>query len=68
MDKNWVKIFSTSESYKAEILKGLLLENSIEAVIINKKDSAYLFGELELYVRVDNLLKAKRIITTHNEK
>lgn len=68
MDKNWVKIFSTSESYKAEILKGLLLENNIETVIINKKDSAYLFGELELYVRVDNVLKAKRIITTHNEK
>lgn len=67
MDKNWVKIFSTSESYKAEILKGLLLENNIEAIIINKKDSAYLFGELELYVRVDNVLKAKRIITTHNE-
>jgi len=68
MDKNWVKIFSTSESYKAEILKGLLLENNIEAVIINKKDSAYLFGELELYVRVDDVLKAKRILTTHNEK
>ena len=68
MDKNWVKIFSTSESYKAEIHKGLLLENDIEAVIINKKDSAYLFGELELYVHVDNVLKAKRIITTHNEK
>ncbi|MCD4790305.1 MAG: DUF2007 domain-containing protein [Bacteroidales bacterium] len=68
MDKNWVKIFSTSENYKAEILKGLLLENNIEAVIINKKDSAYLFGELELYVRMDNVLKAKRIITTHNEK
>ena len=67
MDKNWVKIFSTGVTYKAEHLKGLLLENDIEAVIINKKDSAYLFGELELYVYADEAVKAKHIITTHEE-
>jgi len=68
MDKDWVKIKSTANSYEAEIMKGLLQENNIEAVIINKQDSAYLFGELELYVHMDQVLRAKRILTLHNDK
>ncbi len=68
MDKNWIKIYSTGVSYKAELLKGLLLENEIEAVIINKKDSAYLFGELELYVQLDDVIKAKHILNAFDEQ
>jgi len=68
MDTNWAKIFSTETQYKAELLKGLLEENDIEAIVINKKDSAYLFGELELFVHIDDVLQAKHIITTFNEK
>lgn len=64
MDKNWVKIYSTSANYKAELLKGLLMENGINAIIVNKKDSSYLFGELELYVMSDDAIQAKHIITT----
>ena len=67
MDKNWVKIYSTDVNYKAELLRGLLFENNIEAVIINKKDSSYLFGELELYVSTDDVIKAKHIITTQDQ-
>ena len=67
MDKNWTKIYATGVPYKAELLKGLLIENDIEAIIMNKQDSAYLFGELELYVEAENAIKAKHIITTHEE-
>jgi len=67
MDKNWTKIYSTGVAYKAELLKGLLFENDIEAIIVNKQDSAYLFGELELYVSAEEAVKAKHIITTHEE-
>ncbi len=67
MDKNWIKIYSTGVNYKAELLKGLLIENEIEAIIINKKDSIYLFGELELYVHIDDVIKAKHILTSQNE-
>jgi hypothetical protein len=67
MNKDWVKIFSTDVNYKAELIKGLLVENGIEAVVINKKDSSYHFGELEIYVNADDVLKAKHILTTHNE-
>ena len=64
MNKDWIKIYSTGVAYKAEILKGLLIENNVDAVIINKKDSSYGFGELELYVSADDVVKAKHIITT----
>ena len=67
MDKDWIKIYSSGESYKAELLKGLLFENNIEAVIINKQDSSYLFGELEIYVIADDVIKAKHILTTQDK-
>ena len=67
MEKNWTKIYSTVKMYQAELLKGMLEENNIEAVIINKQDSAYLFGELELYVDADDVMVATRIINNQNE-
>jgi hypothetical protein len=67
MDKNWVKIISTKDAYKAEIYKGLLEENEIDVVLMNKQDSAYLFGEIDIYVIAEHVIKAKHIITLHNE-
>ena len=64
VDKNWVKIYTTAANYKAELLKGLLMENGINAIIVNKQDSSYLFGELELYVMPNDAIQAKHIITT----
>jgi hypothetical protein len=68
LEKNWVKIYSTTAHYNAELIKGLLLENGIESVIINKQDSSYLFGELELYVNSDDAIQAKHIITTQEQE
>ncbi|MCB2221204.1 MAG: DUF2007 domain-containing protein [Bacteroidetes bacterium] len=67
MDGNWVKIYTTTEGYKAEIIKGMLLQHGIESIIINKKDSAYLFGELELYVSSDFAIKANRLVNEQKE-
>ena len=67
MDSNWAIIFSTGLPYKIEILKGILEENDIDSVIINKQDSSYHFGELELYVKAEDVVKAKRIISAHDE-
>jgi len=62
MENDWQKVFSTPKGYLAEIIKGVLIENGIESIIINKQDSAYLLGEVEVYTRKDNLLKAINII------
>jgi len=68
LEKNWIKIYSTSANYKAELIKGLLFENGIQAVVINKKDSSYLFGELEIYVMPDDVLQAKHIISSQEQQ
>lgn len=63
MEGKWVKVYSTKYLYRAEIAKGILEENSIPSVIINKQDSAYLvFGEIELYVFQIDALKATHLI------
>ena len=63
MEKDWVKIYSTGQEYLAGILKDMLMEHNIEAVVMNKQDSSYLsFGDIELYVKSENAIKAKYLI------
>lgn len=62
-EQNWTKVYSTPDEYEAEILKAVLAENEIGAVTLNKKDSAYLIGEIELYVLTENVIQAKQVIT-----
>ncbi len=63
MDDQWEKIFSSPKLYRAEMLKSLLEEEEIASVIINKQDSSYMvFGEIELYVKRDDILQANLIV------
>ncbi len=62
MKEDWQKVYSSSQEHRIEIVKAVLLDQDIPSVVINKKDSAYLFGELELYVHADKVLRAKQII------
>lgn len=66
MEKDWVLIFETNKDFEAEMVKGMLEENNISVFVINKKDSAYLFGNIELYVLPDNLVEAKTFIKDFN--
>lgn len=64
-----MKITSSKQAYQIELLKGMLEENNIISVSINKKDSSYLaFGEIELFVDSKDLLQAKNLIKTQNER
>lgn len=48
---SWFKLYSTRNYAEASIIKGMLEENSIEVIIMNKLDSSYLsFGDIEVYV------------------
>ena len=63
MEKGWVNVFSTDQRHLAEIAKELLSENQIESVLVDKRDSTYItVGEIELYVRDLNVMKAKFIL------
>ncbi len=62
MEKDWIQIYSTDKMFQAEILKQVLADHEIEAVIINKMDSSYKsFGEIEIYVKNDHVIKAKML-------
>lgn len=62
MEKNWVSIFSTDQPYLADIARLVLDENNISSIIMNKKDSFYKIGEVDLYVNRDQALRAKNLI------
>jgi hypothetical protein len=62
MNENWQVVYSTQHEYKVEIVKAVLEDNGIKCFSLSKKDSAYLFGEIELYVGYDNILRARQII------
>ncbi|MEO5570268.1 MAG: DUF2007 domain-containing protein [Bacteroidia bacterium] len=66
MDSDWVKIYSSTEIHKIEILKAVLEDNGIKSFEINKKDSSYIsLGEIELYVSAENEIFSKVIINTN---
>jgi hypothetical protein len=62
MEKGWVQIYATDKMFQAELFKQVLTDHDIEAVIINKMDSSYKsFGEIEVYVKNDNAIRAKML-------
>ena len=62
MQGNWQKVYTTDLQYRAEIVKAILAEHQINAVIIDKKDSAYQLGPVEVYVEPEHVLSAIKII------
>ena len=60
--ENWICVYTTDQVHKAETMKELLSEENIEAVVVNKKDSMYLFGELELFVQPEDENMATELI------
>ena len=67
MEKGWVLAYTSNEMYLAELFKRVLGDHDIEAVIINKMDTVYrTFGDIEIYVRQDQILKAKKLAEEFN--
>jgi len=60
---NWQKVFESSTPIRAEIVKGVLEEKGITAVIINKKDPVYkIHGNIEVMVLKEEAQKALNIV------
>ena len=64
--ENWVVVYKLPTHFgsRAEIVKGILSEGGIEAVIVNKKDSMVHMsgGEIEVQVPRNKVLSAIKII------
>jgi hypothetical protein len=51
--QQWTVIYRVTSLPEASIIKGMLEENQVPVVVVNKQDSSYLnFGEIELHVPV----------------
>ncbi len=68
MEQNWTKIWTYSNVLHAEMGKQLLEANEIPAVVLNKQDSSYKFGPIELYVAKETRDRALAILTNPNQE
>jgi len=66
MKDNWIKIYADTLLYKVKIVQAILEEQDIEAVVINKQDYSYGFGEIELWTNQENTVLATKIVNEIN--
>lgn len=62
MASEQVHIYSVETLYLADLVRQMLVQYNIPSFIINKQDSFYKFGEIELYVNRDHVIRAKKLI------
>lgn len=59
----WICVYSSTFLHNVELIKHLLAESEVGAVVLNQKDSFYpVIGQIELYVQQDDVIRAKKII------
>ena len=59
---NWKKINAYTRFDQALLRKDLLIKNDIEAFIIDKQDSAFLLGDVNVYVKEEDFDNATELI------
>ncbi|WP_226390022.1 putative signal transducing protein [Penaeicola halotolerans] len=59
---NWQSVFTSPSSVHAEIVKGVLESHGIAAVLVNKQDSFYKLGYLEVHVSQEQVMLALKIV------
>jgi hypothetical protein len=61
--QEWSLLKASSQLYELQLIKGMLEEHGIHAVILNQQDSSYQsFGEIKLMVPSEQLKQAEEII------
>lgn len=61
--QNWIKVYEDDKQIRAEIVKGVLEENEIQAVVLSKKETVYqIFGTYEVMVKREDAMKATKLI------
>ncbi|WP_423147600.1 hypothetical protein [Rubrolithibacter danxiaensis] len=62
MENDWVKIYSSNDFFKSELVRQVLVDNQIEAVLVNKQGFPYNIGDVEVYIHHTDFNKAIEII------
>lgn len=65
----WSILKTSNQVFELEMMKGFLLENGIDAVVLNKQDSSYqVFGEGELLVKEEDVQRAEELLNQTDER
>ena len=59
----WTVIYTDGFPPAVELRRAVLEEHGIPAVVLNKRDSSYLFGFVELLVQVEDVPRAESLIS-----
>ncbi|RZF60332.1 putative signal transducing protein [Sphingobacterium corticibacterium] len=62
MEKGWIKIQTYTDAIRGEMDKQMLAESGIPAVLLNKQDSSFMFGKIDLFVNEKDFELAQRLI------
>lgn len=61
--ENWIRVFEDQNQILAEIVKGVLEEKGVPAVVLNKKETVYqLHGTYQVLVPNDQAIHALQLI------
>lgn len=61
MPEGWIQIWGETQLYLAELIRTRLENEGIPVLIINKQDSNYHFGEIEIHVKNQDVIRAKHL-------
>ncbi|GHE74709.1 MULTISPECIES: DUF2007 domain-containing protein [Roseivirga] len=59
---NWQTVYSTTLPHQAEIVKDLLINAGLAAIVFNLQDHSYRIGSLEVKVKREDVLRAIKLI------
>ncbi len=66
MKNEWVKVFTSEDFYRSELVRQALIDNEIDAVIINKQGFPYRIGEVEVHVAQADFERAMALIIAND--
>lgn len=58
----WTVVYADGFPPAVELRRAVLEEHGIPAVVLNKRDSSYLFGFVELLVQEEDAVRAESLI------
>jgi len=71
MERNWTKIFRSTNPIEVEITKQMLEENKIASIIMNQQDSAHNMsfgGYVDLYIEESSIKEATELLQKNNNE
>lgn len=63
MEKDWVKLYSSTSPEEVTLMKNMLEGHGILTVVMNQRDSSYpSFGDVTIFVKNTDFIKARDLI------